>query len=790
MMRSTFVFYLLPIMASYLLGSTMCLTSGTNSNKWTLESDIGTLKMSLYPRSFTMRAHQRSRRSPVPRFIRTKRRRPLAEMTHLGLRSPPIQRFATQKTWRSLKLSAPSVKHLGFHSVLARETEPDVAEKRPPSNERWSSSERSETKPKNLREFEHNANNLGLRIRRSNKRRKEKREENKRDHQTHWNSVGFGGSSAVIEGGGGEAEHDDKDEDDEEETADSTPRRQQLTSPEVEQRELYKMSRSSSQMFHKRKKRSRSPRRNDAFLSSWYQSGNENELANDIASKVSFPSSSPLPLSLLSMTQKRIGEETPFENEPLLRIQSWNIENEPEHPLPFPPKAFRPRKCELTETKTNTSTLQSSSLLGLQILHPWGKPDDMNLRQNIHTWEHQILNDLKASFPLKKSHVELDLLVILDAEDPNCEEKVDLRVFGSLCVTRLRRKKNDLKDFRSQIESIMRRHSALLAPLSVLSHSILIIPLCFPRASPSIGNGVIESTSGTGESSPRNRSRERGRSPHRMENRSWRTRLGSDPSWPIGSKGWSSSFPLLSSRTRRGPSSHYLIKTSEIFHNFLNEDEENQSKPRHHEIKRPREGKVRTRRTPSFRSKPLDSTLRTPFLNQVNVHQISSKGNVQPQGSEMNPNQRPMEGSSDSSMSSQTGGEGDGGGNLEVEHNQKLKLTQAQHDKNDTTERASILGLWIFLIVLVNSFVIILGSVPSWLKGTLYRVGPGIIQVGDSCYNHPFDMLSVVQKYTVGPDPEDVTYRNKIIDSKYRDQAQLGGPITVQTDPFRTKLQR
>lgn len=84
----------------------------------------------------------------------------------------------------------------------------------------------------------------------------------------------------------------------------------------------------------------------------------------------------------------------------------------------------------------------------------------------------------------------------------------------------------------------------------------------------------------------------------------------------------------------------------------------------------------------------------------------------------------------------------------------------------------------------------ITGCVPSWLKGTLYRVGPGIIQVGDSCYNHPFDMLSVVQKYTVGPNPEDVTYRNKIIDSKYRDQAQLGGPITVQTDPFRTKLQR
>ncbi len=57
------------------------------------------------------------------------------------------------------------------------------------------------------------------------------------------------------------------------------------------------------------------------------------------------------------------------------------------------------------------------------------------------------------------------------------------------------------------------------------------------------------------------------------------------------------------------------------------------------------------------------------------------------------------------------------------------------------------------------SFLLLPGRIPSWLRGALYRVGPGIIQVGDSCYNHPFDMLSVVHRYSVGPAPEDNAYR-------------------------------
>ena len=69
-------------------------------------------------------------------------------------------------------------------------------------------------------------------------------------------------------------------------------------------------------------------------------------------------------------------------------------------------------------------------------------------------------------------------------------------------------------------------------------------------------------------------------------------------------------------------------------------------------------------------------------------------------------------------------------------------------------------------------------------------MGPGIIQVGDSCYNHPFDMLAVIQKYTVGPEAGDNTYRNKIVDSKSRENATSSGAIPQNADPFRTKLQR
>lgn len=121
---------------------------------------------------------------------------------------------------------------------------------------------------------------------------------------------------------------------------------------------------------------------------------------------------------------------------------------------------------------------------------------------------------------------------------------------------------------------------------------------------------------------------------------------------------------------------------------------------------------VRIRRTPVFRSKSSAPSPSAHFPNQLNLHRPSSKTNVQPQGTETNPNRLPVEESTGASISThiQLGG---GGGNAEVEHNQNLKLTQGQQSKhnNNSNDRASMLGLWIFLIVLVNSFVIILGTV-------------------------------------------------------------------------------
>ena len=63
-------------------------------------------------------------------------------------------------------------------------------------------------------------------------------------------------------------------------------------------------------------------------------------------------------------------------------------------------------------------------------------------------------------------------------------------------------------------------------------------------------------------------------------------------------------------------------------------------------------------------------------------------------------------------------------------------------------------------------FYFILGKWPRWLEGTMYRVGPGIIQVGDNCYKHPFDMLSVIHKYKLSSEKNKCSYQNKIVDSE------------------------
>ncbi|KAG7259623.1 hypothetical protein CRUP_024553, partial [Coryphaenoides rupestris] len=53
------------------------------------------------------------------------------------------------------------------------------------------------------------------------------------------------------------------------------------------------------------------------------------------------------------------------------------------------------------------------------------------------------------------------------------------------------------------------------------------------------------------------------------------------------------------------------------------------------------------------------------------------------------------------------------------------------------------------------------GCLPSWLKGTLLRNGPGVFTVGETSYNHWFDGMALMQSFTF-KDGE-VTYRSRYL---------------------------
>ena len=61
-------------------------------------------------------------------------------------------------------------------------------------------------------------------------------------------------------------------------------------------------------------------------------------------------------------------------------------------------------------------------------------------------------------------------------------------------------------------------------------------------------------------------------------------------------------------------------------------------------------------------------------------------------------------------------------------------------------------------------------------------MSPFVRQVGDSCYRHPFDMLSVLHKYTIGPNAaKDNTYR----DLSYSDCHNFCSCICFADNPVR-----
>lgn len=57
----------------------------------------------------------------------------------------------------------------------------------------------------------------------------------------------------------------------------------------------------------------------------------------------------------------------------------------------------------------------------------------------------------------------------------------------------------------------------------------------------------------------------------------------------------------------------------------------------------------------------------------------------------------------------------------------------------------------------------VIGEIPEWLNGSLFRNGPGRFEYGEKTYNHLFDGHSCVHKFTISDGK--VTFSNKILDT-------------------------
>ena len=57
----------------------------------------------------------------------------------------------------------------------------------------------------------------------------------------------------------------------------------------------------------------------------------------------------------------------------------------------------------------------------------------------------------------------------------------------------------------------------------------------------------------------------------------------------------------------------------------------------------------------------------------------------------------------------------------------------------------------------------VLGTIPTWVRGSLLRTGPALFEFGDTSYTHPFDGQSMLYMWRVHNGG--VTYTNRMLDS-------------------------
>lgn len=67
-------------------------------------------------------------------------------------------------------------------------------------------------------------------------------------------------------------------------------------------------------------------------------------------------------------------------------------------------------------------------------------------------------------------------------------------------------------------------------------------------------------------------------------------------------------------------------------------------------------------------------------------------------------------------------------------------------------------------VVLLLPWLTSTGTIPKWLNGSLYRNGPGIYQIGETCLEHLLDGFSVLHRYIIHDG--EVQYQSHVLESE------------------------
>jgi beta,beta-carotene 9',10'-dioxygenase len=93
--------------------------------------------------------------------------------------------------------------------------------------------------------------------------------------------------------------------------------------------------------------------------------------------------------------------------------------------------------------------------------------------------------------------------------------------------------------------------------------------------------------------------------------------------------------------------------------------------------------------------------------------------------------------------------------------------------------------------------LIMSGKLPSWIKGCLYRNGPGQFEVNkkdlSTSVNHPFDGFAYINKYEIDGENDCIYFQGSFIKSRsYKESVKRGCLVTRQfaTDPCKSLFSR